>query len=115
MEITSKHIKIQGAFELPLETELELGTDYLVALEGSITTRSESPNEDGTMSQMWRYKPAKGKLGAITGKSVTLKDVTRKSVRLRSMITNFLMLDYEISMDKLMKDPEKLKEFIESL
>ena len=111
MEISSRYIKLNAAFEIPFD--LTIGRDYPIELQGSITACTEKDGQDGTLEREYRFKAI---LGAIKGEgipSVKLKDKTSKSFRLRTMITREFDLNYEQAMDGLMSDPVALQEFIE--
>lgn len=113
MKTTSKSIKINANFEIPLDTELEIGKDCLIGLEGQIASKSDESNEDDSMSQVWRVKAIKGNFVAKNGVKQTLKDKTRKSVAFRTMITQGWGLEYEPVMNVLLANSDELRAFYE--
>lgn len=113
MKKNSNAIRISGKFEIPLDTQLEKDTDYLVALEGSITGLDERSNQDGTYSTTWVYKPLKGQLAGKKGVSVPLTDKGGMSFRQRVMITKEFGMNYDEVMQKLLSNPERFRSFLE--
>ncbi len=82
MEISSYHLKLSGKAELP--REIEIGSNYHISLEGSITNFTESDNDDGSHSRMYTFKPVKVELLDPQGKALKLKDTRSKSQLLRA-------------------------------
>ncbi len=82
MQISSYHLKLSGKAELP--REIQIGSNYHISLEGSITNFTEADNEDGTHSRMYTFKPVKVELLDPLGKSLKLKDTRSKSQILRA-------------------------------
>lgn len=84
MDIKSHILKLTGKSELP--SAIEMGHNYHVALNGSITAVAEHDNEDGTADRIYTFKPIKMDLLTPKGKTLTLKDTRSNSQLLRSML-----------------------------
>lgn len=113
MNITSRSIKISGAFEIA--EDLKIGNDYPINLQGGITARTERPDEQGGIEVEYRYKPL---LGAILGDSGASKMTHKgsKSAKLRAMIMYGWGEDetgYDNVMNCLLANGDLLKEFYE--
>lgn len=113
MEISSKSAKISAHFELPLDVELEIGSDCLVGLEAVISSVSDESEEDGTKCRVWRLKAIKGEIAPKNGVKVVLKDKTKHSVRMRQMISLGWGEKYEKVMDVLLARGDELQSFYE--
>lgn len=77
MEIKSHILRLQGKAELP--HEIQIGSNYHIALEGGVTNFTQSDNEDGTHSRIYTFKPVKLDLLNPLGQTLTLKDARSKS------------------------------------
>lgn len=75
--VTSFILRLQGKAELP--REIEIGNNYHISLEGSITNFTESDNDDGSHSRTYTFKPVKVELLDPTGETLKLKDARSKS------------------------------------
>lgn len=75
------NIKLSGKLNIP--EPLEIGNDYHIALEGSITSVTKSNNEDGTYTLDHKLEPLKLELLKNDGKTIKA-DKTRLSQKLRS-------------------------------
>lgn len=75
--ISSHILKISGKSELP--KEVTIGHNYHLSLEGSITSFTETDNEDGSHNRIYSFKPIKLDLLTETGESLKLKDTRSKS------------------------------------
>jgi anthranilate phosphoribosyltransferase len=83
--ITNSHIlKLTGKSELP--EAVEIGSNYNIALSGSITAVAEHDNNDGTADKIYTFKPIKLELLTPKGKTLVLKDTRSNSQLLRSML-----------------------------
>lgn len=77
-------LRLQGKAELP--ESLEIGHNYYVSLEGSIISKTESDNDDGTLNTTFAFKPVKIELLDPKGKTLKLKDPRSNSSKLRSYL-----------------------------
>lgn len=82
--ISSYALKLQGKAELP--REIEIGNNYHISLEGSITNFTESDNDDGTHSRIYTFKPVKLELLDKLGKTIKLRDARSKSQLWRARV-----------------------------
>lgn len=112
MEISSNSIKINGTFEIPLGVEFEHEHDYPITLQGEISGRSEEPNGDGTISQIWKYRPSTGQIGGTTGQSTPLKDPRRHSQKFRAMVMQVWGMDYDEVMNILLANGNELENWV---
>ena len=83
MENVNSHIlKLKGNSELP--EEIEIGHNYHIALEGSVTGFKVEDNEDGTFNKIYDFKPVKVDVLTPLGKSLKLKDPRKSSQKFRN-------------------------------
>lgn len=83
-KINSHILKLQGKAELP--QEIELGSNYHIALEGSIIATSEHDNENGTSDKVYTFRPVKVEILTPKGKMLKLKDSRKNSQKLRNYL-----------------------------
>lgn len=84
MEISNFLIKLTGKAELP--APVDIGSNYHVALEGSITSVTNSDNEDGTVTQSFTFRPIKVDVLTPMGQSIKAKDTRSNSQLLRALL-----------------------------
>ncbi len=77
-------LKIQGKAELP--SPIEIGHNYHVSLEGSITSKTTTDKDDGSFVHTFLFKPIKLELLDPLGKTLKLKDARSKSQLWRSRV-----------------------------
>lgn len=83
--MTNSHIlKLTGKSELP--EAVEIGHNYHVELDGSITAIAEHDNNDGTADKIYTFKPIKLEVLTPKGKTLVLKDTRSNSQLLRGML-----------------------------
>ena len=111
MEISGRYCKINAQFELP--QDLTIGRDYQIELTGSITACTEKDAENGTFEREYRFKSILGAIKDDLGATIKLTDKTRKSVKLRGMITMGMGLEYDDFMNVLLSNSNELREFYE--
>ena len=104
-DIKSHILKLTGKSELP--EPVEIGHNYKVTLEGSVTSVTESDNEDGTNNRLYTFKPVHIELMNDKGTSLKLKDTRSKSQLLRGRFwkqwqNNPDELPFEVWYDRLM-------------
>jgi len=80
----SHYLKIQGKAELP--QPITLGHNIHVSLEGSVTSKTESDNEDGTFTYSYKFVPIKVDLLTDKGEMLKLKDTRSMSSLLRARL-----------------------------
>lgn len=83
-EINSHILRLQGKAELP--RAIDIGSNYHVSLEGSITNFTESSNDDGTHDRIYTFKPVKLELLDPRGETLKLKDARSKSQLWRARV-----------------------------
>lgn len=76
-------LKISGKVSI-LEA-IEMGHNYKTVIEGSVTTVSDSDNEDGTINRSYTFKPIKVELINDKGESIKAKDPRSNSKKIRSL------------------------------
>ena len=84
MNINSHILKVAGKSELP--NEIEIGHNYHIALDGSITGFKVEDNEDGTFNKIYDFKPIHIELLTPTGKSLKLADPRKNSQKIRNYL-----------------------------
>lgn len=82
--ISSYSLRLQGKAELP--REVEIGNNYHISLEGSITNFTQADNDDGTHTRTYTFKPIKVELLDPLGQTLKLKDTRSKSQIFRSRL-----------------------------
>lgn len=75
-------LRLSGKAELP--SELKIGFNYLVHLQGTITALTESDNNDGSHTFYYKFQPILVELITETGETLKLKDARSLSQRLRA-------------------------------
>lgn len=103
--ISNFTLKVSGKAELP--EAIEIGSNYHVSMEGSVTNFTESDNDDGTHSRTYTFKPVKLDLLDPMGKTLKLKDARSKSQILRARFwaiwkEHNIEMSFEAWYDKLM-------------
>ena len=82
-------LRLSGKSELP--SEIEIGFNYHISLEGAITSKTITDNENGSNSVTYLFKPIKIELLDPKGKTLKLKDTRSASQLLRgSLYKNWL-------------------------
>jgi|SRR3569623_908897 len=84
MEISNHVIKLTGKAELP--QAVDIGNNYHVALEGSVTAVTNSDNENGTVTAIYTFKPIKVDVLTPRGEAIKAKDTRSNSQLLRSLL-----------------------------
>lgn len=77
-------IKLSGKAELP--EALEIGHNFRVKLEGSITAATKADNHDGTFTHYYKFEPVRVEVVTGLGKTLKGKDPRRRSVQMRSLL-----------------------------
>ena len=77
-------IKLSGKAELP--QPLELGHNFRVLLEGSITEQTIADNDDGTKTHYFKFKPIVVEAITEKGERMRAKDTRSRSQQLRSLL-----------------------------
>ena len=75
-------IKLSGKAALP--KPLEIGHNYRIEIEGSITEKKEKDREDGGRVYTWIFEPVLVSVINEKGERIKAKDVRRISQRLRA-------------------------------
>ena len=83
-KINEYAIKLSGKAFLP--EKLEIGTNYRVDIEGTITSCNESDKDDGSHLFTYLFKPMLVKVIDEKGKIIKAKDVRSRSQQLRGVL-----------------------------
>ncbi len=83
-QINEHILKLSGQVSIP--EPLESGSNYSIALHGSITGHSEDSNDDGTWNVTWKFRPVTGEILDSLGKTIKIKDKRKLSQKLRGRI-----------------------------
>jgi len=82
---TNDHIlKLTG--KVSLLEPIELGHNYSIKIGGSITSITDSDNNDGTINRYYRFEPINVELLDPLGKRIKATDPRSQSKKLRSAI-----------------------------
>lgn len=80
----SHYLKISGKAELP--HEIDIGFNFHVSLEGSVTSVTKSDNDDGSYTHAYKFVPIKVELLTPKGKTLKLKDTRGHSAIFRAKV-----------------------------
>ena len=80
----SNALKFTGKVEI--ESPLENDRNYRIALDGSITNISTSPNWDGTFSHTYSFRPIHCLIHDELGETIKAKDPRKNSEKWRSKL-----------------------------
>jgi hypothetical protein len=84
MEINSYILKISGNAELP--SELILGDNYKITIEGTVVKSQDSDNHNGTLDRMYTIKPIMVELVDNKGESIKARDTRSESQLFRGLL-----------------------------
>ena len=82
MNINSHILKLTGKSELP--SEIEIGHNYKITCEGSITKEELHDNEDGTFNKVYIFRPVTIEIITNKGETLKLKDTRSYSQLFRA-------------------------------
>jgi hypothetical protein len=82
-EINDYILKISG--KVSMLEPVEMGHNYRTVIEGSITTITDSDNEDGKINRTYLFKPIKVDLVNEKGQTIKTKDPRSNSKKIRSV------------------------------
>lgn len=74
-------LRLSGKAELP--QDIEIGHNWHISMEGSITSKTITDNENGSHSVTYLFKPIKVELLDDKGKMLKLKDTRTRTQLLR--------------------------------
>ena len=77
-------LKLSGKAELP--QPLEIGHNIKTVLEGSITSKTETDNEDGSHTHYYLFKPIVVEAIDSKGERIRAKDTRSRSTQMRSLL-----------------------------
>lgn len=109
--INENILKLTGKVSIP--EPVEIGHNYKVLIQGSITSESKEDNNDGTFNMTFKFAPVLVELVTSKGQTIKAKDKRKLSQRLRGrlfMIWQESHTDqdfdqfYETSMSKLIQN-----------
>lgn len=84
MDINSHILKISGNAELP--SELKLGDNYRVTIEGTVVKSQDSDNHNGTFDRQYTLKPVFVELIDNKGESIKARDTRSESQLFRGLL-----------------------------
>ncbi len=96
MEINSHILKISGNAELP--SEITLGNNYQITLQGTVVKSQDSDNHNGTLDRLYTLKPIMVELIDDKGESIKAKD-TRSSSQLYRGLLKKIWIEKNIDME----------------
>lgn len=115
-------LRLVGTVNIP--EPVKRGNDYKVSLEGSITDKHEKDRDDGTIDEIFTFRPHLGEIMDDKGKKIKAKDRRRNSQKLRAMIfylygesgdTRDFEEFYDAFMLKLLANFEGVVEYLKSV
>ena len=112
-------LKLQG--KVAISEPCEIGHNYSVKIDGSITSKTEEDNNDGSSTFVYRLEPVLVEAITPLGKTLKAKDVRRISQRLRARVyvywlNNQIEQDFEEYYqkigEKIISNFDELMEFV---
>ena len=106
-------IKLTGKANIPCT--MEIGRNYKVQLQGTVTSLTESDKDDGSHSIFYRFEPVIVEIVDDRGVAIRAKDTRRMSALLRAKLwkewgkaqTNLDFGDwYEVAMQRMIQSSE---------
>lgn len=77
-------IKLSG--KASISQDLKIGKNYTIKAEGTITSKTESDNDDGTHTFYSKFQPIIIEITAEGEKAIRAKDIRRQSQKLRGIL-----------------------------
>ena len=106
------YLKISGKVNIP--QRLEIGHNYHVILNGSITKEERADNNDGSFLVTWKFEPVQVEVLTPKGETIKAKDRRTMSKKLRGKIW-LIWQESRDSMDFLEFYERKMSEIISNL
>ena len=78
------YLKISGKVNIP--QRLEIGHNYHVILNGSITKEERADNNDGSFLVTWKFEPVQVEVLTPKGETIKAKDKRRISQKIRGAL-----------------------------
>jgi hypothetical protein len=78
------YLKLAGKVNIP--SHMEIGHNYRVLLDGSVTGETKTDNEDGTYTVMSKFEPIVAEIQKDHGEMVKSKDVRSMATKVRHML-----------------------------
>lgn len=85
MEISEHVIKISG--KATLSEPLDLSHSFELNVTGAVTDTTDTDNQDGSFSRIYKFKPAVVAVLKHNGEVTKTKDMRAKSQQMRAVIT----------------------------
>lgn len=82
--MNSHYLKLLGKAELP--QAIEIGHNFKVLLEGSITAVTKTDNDDGSHTYSYKFNPVLVETINDKGERIRAKDTRSRSQQLRSLL-----------------------------
>jgi len=95
--IDTHYLKLQGKGNVP--EGLEIGKNYKVEASGTITTKTETDNSDGSHSHYWKFEPIIIEIIDDLGKRIRAKDTRSDSQRFRAKLRGIYNLNSQINVE----------------
>lgn len=84
MQINEHILKLTGKVSLP--KELLNGNNYTLSVTGSVTSRTEEDNQDGTVNWVYKFEPVLVEILTEKGETIKAKDRRKLSQKLRGRL-----------------------------
>lgn len=85
------YIKISGKANIP--KRLEIGHNYKVVIDASITQEQKIDNEDGNFDVIFKVEPITAEISKDNGEIIKAKDPRKNSVKVRNLLKRYWMDD----------------------
>ena len=82
-------VKFSGKAEIP--TNLEIGFNYLISAQGTVTSLTESDNDDGTHTIYYKFEPVHVDMISDKGEKIKIKDVAGKVLSINAITRKVLV------------------------
>lgn len=98
------YLKISGKVNVP--TKLEIGHNYKLVMDCSVTKEERSDNDDGTFSVVSKIEPITAEITKDNGEVVKAKDTRKNSQKIRNLLhfkwqSMVDAIDFELLYDKV--------------
>jgi hypothetical protein len=78
------YLKVSGKANIP--KRLEIGHNYKVVMDASITQEQKNDNNDGTYDVIFKVEPLTVEIGKDGGEVIKAKDPRKNSVKIRNKL-----------------------------
>lgn len=95
--IDTHFIKLHGKGNIP--QGLEIGHNYTLQASGTITTKTESDNDDGSHSHYYKFEPVLIEVVTDKGERIRAKDTRGSSQQLRASLKRIYSFKTNINIE----------------